>query len=429
MEPYYTPNESVYTWGAPPVKFGLGAISEIGHDVRSLGVDRVAVVTDPRVAATGLAERVQKHLVGQDVQAEVYDQSHAEPTDDSLRAAVEWARQSDWGGFVAVGGGSSIDTAKAMNLLTTNEGDLLEYVNKPIGDGRAPTKPLKPLVAVPTTAGTGSESTPVCVLDLLGLKVKSGISHPRLRPTLAVIDPLTTLTMPPQVTAATGMDALCHALESYTCKPYDARPRVPTPAARVSYCGSNPISDRWSEHALMLLGLWFRQAVHNGDDVQARLHMMMAATYAGIGFGNAGVHIPHGCAYPIAGMVRDYRPGGYPDEAMVPHGQSVAVTAPAAFRFTYVTNADRHLHAARLLAGSRKVDVEALGQDAVPKILTDLMRDIGIPSGLAELGYGDKDIDGLVEGALKQQRILVGCPRRVDGSDLANIFSESMANW
>ncbi|MGH9055807.1 MAG: hydroxyacid-oxoacid transhydrogenase [Acidimicrobiales bacterium] len=430
MEPYYTPNESIFTWGAPPIKFGLGALSEIGHDVRSLGVERVCVVTDERVAATGLAEQIQKSLAGQEIQAEVYDQSHVEPTDESLGAAVEWARQSDWGGFVAVGGGSSIDTAKAMNLLTTNEGDLLEYVNKPIGDGRAPTKPLKPLVAVPTTAGTGSESTPVCVLDLLGLKVKSGISHPRLRPTLAVIDPLTTLTLPPLVTAATGMDALCHALESFTSKPFDARPRVTSPAQRVAYCGANPIGDRWSEHALKLLGLWFRKAVHNGEDVVARTNMMLAATYAGIGFGNVGVHIPHACAYPIAGMVRQYRPADYPqEEAMVPHGQSVGVTAPAAFRFTYLADADRHLEAAHLLAGKQKVDVEKLGRDAIPKLLSDLMRDTGFPSGIAELGYSDKDIDGLVEGTLKQQRLLVGCPRRVDGSDLANILSESMSNW
>ncbi|HZD64927.1 MAG TPA: hydroxyacid-oxoacid transhydrogenase [Acidimicrobiales bacterium] len=429
MEPYHTPYETIFTWGAPAVKFGLGASFEIGHDVSAMGVERVCVVTDPDLATTGLPEQVQKSLVASDVQAELYDQAHVEPTDDSLRAAVAWARGSEWDAFVAVGGGSSIDTAKAMNLLSTNPGDLLEYVNKPIGEGRAPERPLKPLVAVPTTAGTGSESTPVCVLDLLGLKVKSGISHPRLRPTLAVIDPLTTLTMPPEVTAATGMDVLCHALESYTAKPYNARPRVATPGARVAYCGANPISDLWSEKALALLGTSFRQAVHNGDDVEARTNMMAAATYAGIGFGNAGVTIPHACAYPIAGMVRSYRPRGYPEEALVPHGQSVAVTAPSAFRYTYVANRDRHLQGAALLAGSRRREIQSLGQEAVPKVVTELMRDIGVPSGLAELGYGEGDIDELVAGTLKQQRILVGSPRRVTDEALAHIFAESMANW
>src|SRR5690606_19296120 len=130
-----------------------------------------------------------------------------------------------WDAFVAVGGGSSIDTANAINLMTTNPGELMDYVNAPVGGGRNPTEPLAPLVAVPTTTGTGAESTTVCVLDVLDLKVKTGISHARLRPTMAVVDPLLTVSQPPGVTASAGMDILCHALESYTAKPYDAYPR------------------------------------------------------------------------------------------------------------------------------------------------------------------------------------------------------------
>ena len=248
-------------------------------------------------------------------------------------------------------------------------------------------------MAVPTTTGTGSESTTICVLDVLSLHVKTGISHPALRPTLAVVDPTLTLTQPTLVTAAAGMDILCHALESYTARWYadfDAK----RPEQRVPYCGANPIADMWSEKALSLLAGAFRAAVRDGTDTAAREQMALAATFAGLGFGNAGVHIPHANAYPIAGRVRDYRPAGYPDEPMVPHGMAVSLTAPEAFRFTFDAAPERHLHAARLLdpaAGD--------GPDALPAVLATLMRDIGIPSGLAEIGYGEADVPDLVAGA------------------------------
>ena len=210
-------------------------------------------------------------------------------------------------------------------------------------------KPLKPLIAVPTTTGTGAESTTICVMDVLALKVKTGISHARLRPTVAVIDPRLTLTQPAGVTASAGMDILCHALESYTARPYNTYEHK-TPQQRVPYCGSNPISDMWSEKAMRLLASSFRRAVLHGNDRAGTRGMAMAATFAGMGFGNAGVHIPHANAYPIAGSVRDFRPKDYPqDEPMVPHGMSVALTAPEAFRFTFDARPERHMQAAQLL--------------------------------------------------------------------------------
>ena len=286
-----------------------------------------------------------------DIEAHVYDGVHVEPTDASLQQAIDHATEhGPWDAYVAVGGGSSIDTAKAVNLLTTNPGELMDYINKPVGQGRAPSKPLNPLVAVPTTTGTGAESTTICVLDVLAQKVKTGISHPRLRPTLAVVDPALTVTQPAGVTAASGMDILCHALESYTAKPYTAYDRK-QPEQRVPYCGSNPISDMWSENAMRLLAGSFRDAVRDGDDLEARGRMALAATMAGLGFGNAGVHIPHANAYPIAGRVKDFRPDGYPeDEPIVPHGMAVSLTAPEAFRFTFEARPERHLRAAELLA-------------------------------------------------------------------------------
>src|SRR4051812_19586482 len=342
--------ESVFTYGAPALKFGDGASDEIGYDLSQLGATRALVITDPGVAATGLPARVAEQMAGFGVEAHVYDGVRIEPTDASLQRAIDWAREhGPWDAFVAVGGGSSIDTAKAVNLLLTNPGDLLDYVNAPVGGGRAPVNPLRPLVAVPTTTGTGAESTTICVLDVLAQRVKSGISHQRLRPTLAVVDPALTLTQPAGVTASAGMDILCHALESYTARPYTTGPRK-QPEQRVPYCGANPVSDMWSERALALLAGSFRRAVQQGQDLGARREMALAATFAGLGFGNAGVHLPHANAYPIAGQVRDYHPTGYPDgEAMVPHGMSVSLTAPECFRFTFEANPQRHLHAARLL--------------------------------------------------------------------------------
>ena len=260
----------------------------------------------------------------------------------------------------------------------------MDYVNAPVGGGRAPEQPLLPLVAVPTTTGTGAESTTICVLDVLALKVKTGISHPRLRPTLAVVDPDLTMTQPAMVTASAGMDILCHALESCTARWYadfDAK----QPEQRVPYCGANPIADMWAEKALSLLAGSFRRAVRDGSDAEAREQMALAATFAGLGFGNAGVHVPHAYAYPIAGRVRDYRPDGYPpDEPIVPHGMAVVMTAPAAFALTF------EALARAAPAGQPRCSVlgAATGPTRCPTVLRRLMRDVGLPSGLAELGYG-----------------------------------------
>jgi hydroxyacid-oxoacid transhydrogenase len=420
--------ETVFTYGSPQLKFGPGAAAEIGFDLRQLGARRVLVVTDPGVSAAGHPQRVAGQIAEFGVEAVVYDGAHVEPSDESLSAAVEHARATGpWDAFVAVGGGSSIDTAKAINLMVTNPGELLDYVNAPVGRGAAPAQPLKPLVAVPTTTGTGAESTTICVLDVLDQRVKTGISHARLRPTLAVIDPDLVMTQPPGVTACAGMDIVCHALESYTARWFASYERK-RPQERVPYCGANPVSDMWSLKALELLAGAFRPAVRDGGDVGARGAMALAATLAGLGFGNAGVHVPHANAYPIAGQVRGFRPPDYPaGEPMVPHGMAVALTAPAAFRFTFDAAPERHLRAAGLLApgASRPADPAS----ALPDALIGLMRDIGLPNGIAAVGFTEADIPDLVAGAMKQQRLLATCPRPVTPDDLAGIFRASLELW
>lgn len=423
-----TESESVFTYGCPNLKFGPGSSDEIGFDLTQLGARRALVITDAGVAATGNPQRVAESLRGFGIEAVLFDGVHVEPTDVSLQQAIDWAREhGPWDAFVAVGGGSAIDTAKAVNLLTSNPGELMDYINKPVGLGKAPTHPLRPLVAVPTTTGTGAESTTICVLDVLALKVKTGISHARLRPTFAVVDPALTRSQPALVTASSGMDILCHALESYTAKPYTAFTRK-TADQRVPYCGANPVADMWSEKALSLLAGSFRRAVRDGDDMDARMQMSMAATFAGMGFGNAGVHIPHANAYPIAGRVKDYRPEGYPqDEPMVPHGMSVSLTAVEAFRFTFSAAPERHLRAAELLAPG--LDRTSDPAEQLPAALVQLMRDIGIPNGIGGVGYDESDVEDLVEGAMKQQRLLAVAPRPVSEDDVAGIFVRSLSVW
>ena len=421
------PNESVFTMEMTPFKFGPGATNEVAYDLKRLGVKHALIITDRGIMKMNLPERVRTLLQDAGISAEIFDDVHVEPTDHSFETIARFVNGRSYDGFVAVGGGSVIDSAKAANLFTSYPAPLMDYVNKPIGKGLPVPGPLKPLVAIPTTAGTGSETTAVAIMDVLALKLKTGISHRYLRPTLAIIDPLNTVTLPPMATAYPGFDVLTHALESYTSRPYNARPQH-LPDQRPVYVGSNPISDMWSEKALEYLGHYFRRAVLNGMDVEARTYMALAATYAGIGFGNAGVHVPHSIAYPIAGLVKNFVPPDYPqDEPMIPHGLSVIVTAPSVFRWTYPVSPERHLRAAQLLGANVNGLTMAEMPELLPRTLLSLMRDTGIPNGLSALGYGEADVSALLDGTLKQQRLLVNCPRDTSAEELRQIIQSSFA--
>ena len=423
------PTETVFVMEMSPIKFGLGATDEIGYDARRLGVGKVLIVTDRNIVELGLPEKVRALLGEEGIKAEIYDGVEVEPTDRSMADAAEYARTKDFDGLVAVGGGSALDTCKAVNLLTSYPAPLLDYINKPVGKGKPVPGPLKPLIAVPTTAGTGSETTAVAVTHVIDQNVKAGVSHRLLRPALGVVDPLNTLTAPSEVTAAAGADILTHAIESYTTRPYNARPKH-HPPDRPAYIGANPASDIWCEKAIEYVGRYLRRAVLNALDLEARVHLALAANYAGIGFGNAGVHVPHAVAYPIAGLVRDYVPAGYRTRhPLVPHGMSVILTAPAAFRFTYASAPERHLRAAELL-GVRIAELsDAERREALPRALISLMCDVGIPNGLNAIGYADADVPALIEGTLKQPRLLAGAPRTVGPLELDGILRDAMRYW
>jgi hydroxyacid-oxoacid transhydrogenase len=432
------PLETVLTVSSAALKFGPGATREAGFDLKELGATRVLVATDPQLASSEPVAVTLESMRRHGLDAVLYAESRVEPTDGSLREAVRAAAGGGFDGFVGVGGGSSIDTAKAANLYTSWPADFLEYVNAPIGRGRPVPGPLRPMVGIPTTAGTGSETTGVIIFDYEPMHAKTGIAHRFVRPSLGIVDPLNTRTMPRMVAACTGFDVLVHALESYTALPYHRREAPASPLERPAYQGANPVSDVWAAKAIELAGAHLLRAVEHPDDLEARSVMILCATYAGIGFGNAGLHLPHGMSYPVSGMVKGYQPPGYPPgRPLVPHGMAVVLNAPAAFRFTGPANPDRHLEAARLLGGEARQGRRRGPRDAEPQqagevlasAVLRLMRRAGMPNGLSAVGYGERDIEALVQGTLPQHRVTRLCPRPFSAEELAGVFRASLRLW
>ena len=423
--------EYAFEMATSNIRFGTGVTREVGMDLVDLGVRRALVVTDATVARLAPVQTVLSALETSGVEALLYDRVRVEPTDGSFRDAIQFAAVHSPDGIVAVGGGSVIDTAKAVNLYTTfPPADFLDYVNAPIGKAIPVPGSLKPLIAIPTTAGTGSETTGVSIFDYTELHAKTGIASRRLKPTLGMLDPDNTRTMPREVAASSGLDILSHAVESFTALPYSSRVRPASPALRPAYQGSNPISDIWALQALRMVARYLVPSVEEPGNDEARARMILAASYAGVGFGNAGVHLPHGMSYAVSGQVKTFRAPGYSvDHPLVPHGISVILNAPAVFRFTAAASPARHLQAAEALGAN----VSSAKADDAGQILADrivwFMERLGVPNGLKGVGYTSTDIPRLVEGTLPQHRVTKLSPRPAGPDDLARLFESAMRAW
>ncbi len=419
-----------FTVEVPQFTFGAGCLAECGAHAKGLGLKRVGLFTDARVARLPHIETVKKSLSDAGIDFAVYDEVRVEPTDESLKAAAKFAAEGEFDGFVSIGGGSAMDTCKAANLYSTYPADFLTYVNAPIGGGRPVPGPLKPHIACPTTSGTGSECTGISIFDLLSMKAKTGLMSRHMIPTVALVDPTVTKSLPPTVVAASGFDAMSHALESLTARSHATRSRTGVAGQRPMNQGANMWSDMGAREALRLIGQHLVRAVNDPSDEEARANMMYAAMVAGMTFSNAGCHLPHGMSYAVSGLVREFRAPDYPsNEPIVPHGMSVMLNAPSVYRFTAPACPDRHLEGAQCLgADVRGASPEDAGE-ILAQHLIKMMQATDFPGGLEYVGYSERDVDALTEGAYPQQRVIKNAPRDVSKDDLRGLFRNAMRYW
>lgn len=412
------------------IKYGRGVLRELGEAAKTLGIKRAAVFVDPHLRQFEFVSTALSSLREANIDSAIYTEIAVEPTDVSFKKASAFASDAKVDGFISIGGGSTIDTTKAADLYSTYPTEFMEFVNAPIGGGKPVPGPLRPHIACPTTSGTGSECTGIAIFDYLEMNAKTGIRARELRPTLGVIDADVTRTLPAMVVACSGFDVLSHALESYTAIPYTHRARVPKGVARPLSQGANPYSDVGCISALSILGENIVRAVKDPQDDEARERMMFAAMLAGIAFGNAGCHLPHGMSYAVSGLVKSFRAPGYdPREAMIPHGMSVILNAPSVFRFTAPACPERHLEAAEKLGA----DLRGTGPSDAGEILSEqiikLMQATEIPNGLAAVGYAENDLEALTDGSFPQKGLINNAPLSTSREQLRDLYESALSYW
>jgi alcohol dehydrogenase class IV len=426
-------SDKAFTVGMPTFTFGAGCLAEAGEQAREFGLGRVAVFTDSTLRESAHVATVIASLKAAGIDATIYDEVVVEPTTASFQAAARFAAEGRFDGYVSVGGGSVMDTCKAANLYATYPAEFMSYVNPPIGSGQKVPGPLKPHVACPTTCGTGSETTGIAIFNLTEINAKTGIISRRLIPTLALIDPEVTATLPRNVVAASGFDCMSHALESLTARAWPRRLNPARGASRPVSQGANPFSDGLATEALKGVGKYLVRAVSDASDIEARTEMMYAAMLAGIAFNAAGCHLPHGLSYAVSGLARDFHVPGYPaGKTLVPHGMAVALNNPSVWRYTAACCPERHVHGAACL-GARTGDVkpgaaEEAGEALAARVI-ELMRAAGFPNGLSDLGFSERDVDALALGAEPQWRVIRNAPKDVTREDLKGLFSAAMRYW
>ena len=432
LKPYFQTTEDgdgVFNVEAVKIKFGFGALREIGAEARAFGITRAAIFTDENVAKLEPVALAVDALKKEGIDAAVYAEVEVEPTDRSFKASAEFAREGKFDGFVSVGGGSVMDTCKAANLYATYPAEFIDYVNAPIGKAIPVPGPLKPHIACPTTFGTASECTGIAIFDFLEMKAKTGIVSPRLRTDLGILDPNSLKTLPQLVRAANGFDVFSHACESFTARPYTHRPAPADPTQRPLSQGANPYSDIACIEAIRMIGNNLVQAVNDPRDHNYEA-LMFAGMLAGIGFGNAGCHLPHAMSYAVAGQVKDYHASGWEqDHAMVPHGIAVIVNSPAVFELTGAACPDRHIAAASSFGSDIKdVDEKEAGSLLAQRV-RDMMKATGIPNGLTGVGYTEDDLENLTDGAIPQKRLIDNAPLPIDREQLKELFKKALTYW
>ncbi|HTQ58081.1 MAG TPA: iron-containing alcohol dehydrogenase [Bryobacteraceae bacterium] len=373
------------------IHFGCGMVRSLPERLGALGARRAMLITDPGVRAAGVLDQVTRVLQEAAVDFAVCDKVKPDSGSALIDETVAEAKAAGADSIVGIGGGSSLDTAKAVAALATNAGSALEYV----GLHKIRNRPL-PMIAIPTTAGTGSEVTLWSVFTDETRAVKAAIGSILIYPAVALCDPDLTLGLPPNVTAATGMDALAHAIECYTNN------------------NCQPISGALALRAMELIGRYLRSAVLNGGNRQARYGMMLASTMAGIAMNPTRLGLAHALAMPLGSW-----------DLRVPHGVVLAITLPNVMEFNYRAEPDRFVDVARALGeavdGLPRLAAAARSVSAV----RELAADIGIPKGLGEFGVSAKHVRPVVDEAMKSGNVPVN-PRRACAEDLARILEQSL---
>lgn len=370
------------------IQFGSGALERLGELAHARMGGCVMLVTDPGMMATGIIDRAGKILTDAGVTWTLFSDVQADPPEAVILKAAELAREKDAKGIIGLGGGSSLDVAKLVALLAMGEEKLADIYG--VGNAKGPRLPL---ILVPTTAGTGSEVTPISIVTT-GAAEKMGVVSPVLLPDVALLDPDLTIGLPPHVTAATGIDAMVHAIEAYA----SASPN------------NNCVSRMLALEALRLMGGSILTAVHKGEDTKARGDMLLGSMLAGQAFANSPVAAVHALAYPLGGHFH------------IPHGLSNALVLPHVLRFNAVTAPEAYAE----MAPHAFPDLAKLeGQEraaAFCEALAQLSRDCGLPQSLREMDIREDDLPRLASDAMNQTRLLVNNPRPVEEADAMAIY-------
>ena len=366
---------------------GAGALSQVADEINRLRKSRVLIITDPGVVAAGIVEKLTQALSGTDITYTIYDQIEADPSLQTASAAAARAQETAADLIIGIGGGSASDIAKVSAILVTNEGEIGSFVG--IDQVAAPGLAT---IIIPTTAGTGSEVTPIAILSDHEEKLKKGLVSPYLFPTVALLDPDLTIGLPPHVTAATGMDALIHAVEAFTSKNADS------------------LTDVFARQAMDLIYHNIREVYRDGSNIDAREKMLEGSMLAGMAFANAGVTAVHAFSYPIGA------------EFHLAHGVANSIMLAPVMEFNMSGNLSRFASIAEIFGleakGSDEQEAAALAVEA----LRQLTEDLDIPKHLSEFGIKDEDVPGLAAGVMKVTRLLANNPRVLTQQDAEAIY-------
>lgn len=427
-DPHEFSPETVWEVQMPAIRVGAGAAGELGYQLGQLGTtgdQRGLIVTDENLVSLGHVERIVDELDADGFDVDVFANTEREPSISAVEACIEFVREemgdAGYDFYLGLGGGSCMDTAKATRAVVANEGELLDYVAAPTGAGEALTQSGAPLILLPTTAGTGSEISPVAILSVPEKNIKEGISSPHVRADAAVLDPTLTTTLPPDLTAKTAMDALGHAIEGYTTHRYDDLLRAEDPAERPVYAGRTGFTEMLSEKAIELLSSNVRRVVNNGDDIEARGAMLKGALFGAIAGLTAGASLAHAMAYPVGNNYHTY------------HGETIAALTPAStLGYNVASDPPRFEKVAKMLGADTTGMSTREAADEARKEFVSLQRDLNVlPSGLNELaGITADDVGELAESTVESQQRLLRCnPRPVTKEDVEEIFSDALHNW